>query len=142
MKKTTISRRVAAIFGRISISISTAASRHSKKDYVDSATAVKIDRWIKEKSWMEDLSQEEVARKLNLRSEQLGQYFYIRTGKSFLKWRRGMRIEEAKKLLLEDRKMPTVLIGEAVGIPDKSSFRRQFKEITGYTPAEWRRLEH
>jgi len=139
MKKNTFSRRIAAFFGRISISLSTSVSLQSRKDLVDRTTADKIDRWIKEKRWAEDLNQEEVARSMNMRSEQLGQYFYTRTGKSFLRWRRETRMEAAKLLLLEDAKMPTVLVGEAVGIPDKSSFRRQFKEITGCTPAEWRR---
>lgn len=111
------------------------------KDAVDPHTAVRIDRWTKEKGWTEDLCQEDVARKLNVRSEQLGLYFRTRTGKSFLRWRRELRVEEAKRLLMENRDMPTALVGEAVGIPDKSNFRRQFKEITGYTPAQWRHLK-
>lgn len=72
---------------------------------------------------------------------ELSLFFRIQTGKNFLKWRKERRIEEAKKLLLEDRDIPTLIIGEAVGICDKSNFRRQFKEITGFTPAEWR-LKH
>ena len=142
MKKIRILGRVAAFFGRISIAISAALSYHTQKDAVDVATAKKIDQWIKNKGWAEDLNQEEVARIMNLSSEQLGHYFRTRTGQSFLRWRRQLRIEEAQRLLLADRKMPAALVGEAVGISDKSNFRRQFKELTGCTPAEWRQSEH
>ena len=142
MKKNRILRQTAAFFGRVSIAISSALSQQAPKDLVDNATAKKIDLWIKAKGWAEDLSQEEVARMMKLSSEKLGHYFRSRTGMSFLRWRRKLRIEEASRLLLEDTTMPTALVGEAVGISDKSNFRRQFKEITGYTPAEWRRLEH
>ncbi|MBR3074743.1 MAG: helix-turn-helix domain-containing protein [Bacteroidales bacterium] len=141
MKKNIIKRRIAAFFGRISIRIASDLSFETQKDYIQEQTRIKIDKWIKEKGWTEDLSQEDVARSLNLKSEQLGQFFYLQTGKSFSRWRRELRIEEAERIMREDRKMPTVLVGESVGIPDKSNFRRQFKEITGYTPAEWRRLE-
>ena len=87
------------------------ASLKDKKSVLDTDTILKLDKWIREKRWAEDLTMQEIA------------------------------IEEAKKLLLEDRDIPTLIIGEAVGICDKSNFRRQFKEITGCTPAEWR-LKH
>ena len=141
MKKNRIIRQIASHFGRISIRIASALSFEAKKDSVREKTRMAIDEWIKEKGWTEDLSQVDVARKFNLTSEQLGQYFYTQTGMSFSKWRRELRIEEAKRIMHEDNKMPTVLVGESVGIPDKSNFRRQFKEITGYTPAEWRQSE-
>ena len=50
-------------------------------------------------------------------------------------------MDEAMRLLLENRETPANLIGEQVGISDKSNFRKQFKEITGCTPVQWR-LKH
>ena len=110
------------------------ASLKDKKSVLDTDTILKLDKWIREKRWAEDLTMQDIADELSL-------FFRIQTGKNFLKWRKERRIEEAKKLLLEDRDIPTLIIGEAVGICDKSNFRRQFKEITGCTPAEWR-LKH
>ena len=59
-------------------------------------------------------------------------------GKNFLQWRKEIRIDEAKRLLVKDKTIPTAIIGEEVGISDKSNFKRQFREITGCTPAQWR----
>ncbi|MBO7603385.1 MAG: helix-turn-helix transcriptional regulator [Bacteroidales bacterium] len=113
----------------------------NKKSVLKADTILKLDKWIREKRWAEDLTMQEIADDLQISREDLSLFFRIQTGKNFLKWRKERRIEEAKKLLLEDRDIPTLIIGEAVGICDKSNFRRQFKEITGCTPAEWR-LKH
>ena len=117
------------------------ASLKDKKSVLDTDTILKLDKWIREKRWAEDLTMQEIADELQISREELSLFFRIQTRKNFLKWRKERRIEEAKKLLLEDRDIPTLIIGEAVGICDKSNFRRQFKEITGCTPAEWR-LKH
>ena len=113
----------------------------NKKSVLKADTILKLDKWIREKRWAEDLTMQEIADDLQISREDLSLFFRIQPGKNFLKWRKERRIEEAKKLLLEDRDIPTLIIGEAVGICDKSNFRRQFKEITGCTPAEWR-LKH
>ena len=60
---------------------------------------------------------------------------------SFTQWRTGARINEAKILLLRDKTIPAALVGEAVGINDKSNFRCLFRRVTGMTPAQWR-LKH
>lgn len=117
------------------------ANLSNKKSVLKADTILKLDKWIREKRWAEDLTMQEIADDLQISREDLSLFFRIQTGKNFLKWRKERRIEEAKKLLLEDRDIPTLIIGEAVGICDKSNFRRQFKEITGCTPAEWR-LKH
>lgn len=102
---------------------------------------VGIRGWIEEKRWLEDASMQEVADRIGISRNSLSNYFILNTGKPFLRWRKEMRIEEAKKLLLKEKDLPTGIIGEAVGINDKSNFKRQFREVTGYTPAQWR-LKH
>ncbi len=84
---------------------------------------------------------DQVAEALDICHEQLSAYFILRFGQHFLRWRKEVRIEEAAKLLLSDRDIPTAIIGEAVGISDKSNFRKQFKQVKGCTPSEWR-LKH
>ena len=105
------------------------------------STSVKIQRWIEEKRWMEDASLQDVARELGISRDRLSNYFRVNTGKTFLQWRKEKRINEAKVLLIRNKDLPTGIIGEAVGICDKSNFKREFRELTGCTPAQWR-LEH
>ena len=52
-----------------------------------------------------------------------------------------MRIEDAKRLLMEQPEIPVRHIGYIIGFSDKSNFRRQFKEVVGCTPSEWRERE-
>ena len=108
---------------------------------VDEQLAAKMSLWVIEKRGAENLTMKQVADSLGITSEELGLYSWSVSGKSFLQWRKTLRIEEAKRLLLEDRETPANLLGEQVGICDKSNFRKQFKEITGCSPAEWR-LKH
>ena len=100
-----------------------------------------IEQWIADKRWAEDASLAEVACSLGIEKEDFSLYFRRKYNKSFLLWRKEVRIQEAKRLLVKYRKTPTALIGEEVGIYDKSNFKRQFREITGLTPAQWR-LKH
>lgn len=136
-----ISFKIIAKIGQLIARHAVPVSLKDKKSILNTDTILKLDRWIREKRWAEDLTMQEIADELQIGREELSLFFRIQTGKNFLKWRKERRIEEAKKLLLEDRDIPTLIIGEAVGICDKSNFRRQFKEITGFTPAEWR-LKH
>ena len=133
--------KLIAKIGQLIVRQAVPANLKNKTSVLKEDTTLKLDKWIIEKRWAEDLTMQEIADELQISREELSLFFRIQTGKSFLKWRKERRIEEAKKLLIEDRSIPTLIIGEAVGICDKSNFRRQFKEITGYTPAEWR-LKH
>lgn len=142
MKKITIIGQLAAKFGRVILNNAAIRSMMCRKEAEDADTVLIMEHWTARKGWTEDLSLEEVAEKLGLSKEDLSRYFRLHAGKNFLQWRRAIRIEEAKRQLLENKNIPTAFIGESVGIPDKSNFRRQFKRETGYTPAEWRRLKH
>ena len=97
-----------------------------------------IKQWIKEKRWTEDATLSEVAQSLGIDKDYLSKYFRRRYGKSFLQWRKEVRIKEARHLLAKDKRMPTALLGESVGINDKSNFKRQFRDLNGCTPAQWR----
>ena len=89
----------------------------------------------------------------NYRSEltltRLSEIFYISpyylsrifgeiTGISFTEYLNGVRIKEAKKLLITTA-LSVSVIAEAVGYRSCTHFGRVFKEITHYTPTEYRR---
>ncbi|TGK29476.1 AraC family transcriptional regulator [Leptospira gomenensis] len=66
-------------------------------------------------------------------SQTIGRYF----GKSFLELCRELRIEKAKRLLLETDH-PVLRVGLDAGFNSKTSFLRAFKEETGMTPTSFR----
>lgn len=108
---------------------------------VESETAEKIEKWKLERGWAEECNMHEAAARIGISKDELSLYFRHTFKKSFLQWRKEMRISEAKRLLLEDYSVSATAVGEAVGISDKSNFRHQFRELTGLTPAQWR-LKH
>ncbi len=58
-------------------------------------------------------------------------------GCSFLDYMNGYRIRFAQKKLLEEPQMRISDIADAAGFASESAFYRNFKTVTGFTPAEW-----
>ena len=98
-----------------------------------------LEKWIDEKRFTEyDKSREEIARELNTSKEILHHYFTSRLGMDFKTWRTALRIDEAKRLLLENKDASTNIIAEVSGFSDRSNFHRQFVKIVGCSPKQWR----
>ncbi len=98
-----------------------------------------IQKWVADKGYRKyDLSRDEIASQLGTTREYLHHYFMVRLGVDFKTWRTQLRIEDAKQMLLSDRKLSTNLIGEMCGFSDRSNFHRQFVKIVGCSPKEWR----
>lgn len=139
-------------FGHYTISQAEKASkkkrRISRKKETDSSKAQAdafesirktLDEWVRQKKYREyDKSREEIAAEIGTTKELLNQYFSQELGKDFRTWRTELRIEDAKNLLLSDRKMSSNLIGEMVGFSDRSNFHRQFTKLVGCSPKHWR----
>ena len=98
-----------------------------------------LDKWVKQKKFCEyDKSRDEVAKELNTTREFLHMYFTTRKGKDFKTWRTELRVNEAKKLLLDNKDLSTNVIGEMAGFSDRSNFHRQFVKLVGCSPKQWR----
>lgn len=98
-----------------------------------------IDIWVQEKRYTEyDKSREEIAQELNTSKEVLHHYFLMRKGMDFKTWRTMLRIEEAKRLLLDNKDASINMIAEVAGFSDRSNFHRQFVKIVGCSPKQWR----
>ena len=98
-----------------------------------------LDKWVKEKRYREyDKSREETAEELCTSKETLHIYFSTRMGVDFRTWRTELRIEDAKKLLLEKKNVSVNVIGEMAGFSDRANFYRQFVKFVGCSPREWR----
>ena len=79
-----------------------------------------------------------VAADIGVPADQLSIYIRVHKYKSVLNWRKELRIQEAREMLLSYPELPISVIGEMVGIDDKTNFKRQFRQVMGTRPRDWR----
>lgn len=98
-----------------------------------------LECWIRDKGWRtKTRTYAEAADQLGTDTVTLHRYFE-RQGTDFLSWRTGLRIEDAKRLLIEEPHRPASEIGHKAGFSDRSNFARQFLAHVGCTPGQWRK---
>ena len=99
--------------------------------------SVQIEKYI-ENHICEELSLEELCRKLYLSRSRLYAISKSSFGMGISDYIRSKRIELAKKMLQTDEKPVNVIAAEA-GFSDANYFTRAFKKETGLTPGEYRK---
>ncbi|MBW1989887.1 MAG: AraC family transcriptional regulator [Deltaproteobacteria bacterium] len=85
-----------------------------------------------------DLNLKSLAETLSLTPHQLSEYLNNHLETDFRSFINHYRVEEAKRLLLEDPERGVLDICFDVGFGSKSSFNAVFKKATGKTPSEYR----
>lgn len=80
----------------------------------------------------------DLAEKLKISVHQLSQAINEGLNKSFFELTAEYRVNEAKRLLIDQPNIKIEGIAEQVGYHSKSSFNTVFKKITGKTPSEYR----
>lgn len=87
-----------------------------------------------------DLNLDDLVKKLAVSRNTLSQFFrdYLKT--SFFDYISRLRVEEMKRLLLDDEKeyMTIVALSNEAGFNSKPTLNRIFKQYTGMTPSEFR----
>lgn len=86
-----------------------------------------------------NFSIQDAADKLGLSSSYLSQYFKQQTGETLTSYIASLRIRKACSLL-ETTTMPLQMVSESVGYYNENSFIRRFKQMTGVTPGEYRKI--
>jgi AraC-like DNA-binding protein len=98
-----------------------------------------LHKWVEERRYREYcISREEIAAQLNTSRSFLNRYFTQILKEDFNTWRTRLRVEDAKKVLIDNRELPINIVGEMVGFSDRSNFHRQFTRIVGCSPKQWR----
>jgi len=80
-----------------------------------------------------------IADEIGISSHKLSQLLNDNLGKSFAQYINELRIEEAKRLLVENNQFTLEAIGFEAGFSSKSTFYATFKKIVGQTPAEYKK---
>jgi len=81
---------------------------------------------------------DEISRRLRVTPEYLGTLFHREVGTSFSTYIRNVRIDKAKELLCGTQ-LKLYEIAEKTGYSDPKYFSKVFREVTGLTPAEYRK---
>lgn len=101
-----------------------------------------LAQWVADKKYREyDKSREEIAAEFDTTKELLQLYFMTNIGQDFRSWRTELRINDAKRMLLEDKGTSIQLVGELCGFSDRSNFHTQFTRLTGCSPKKWRETD-
>lgn len=113
-------------------------SSKNTQTVIDARITEGLDRWIAEKGFCRpDSGLESVAETINVNREALSYYCRTVLHVKFLSWRKQLRINEACRIMKEKPGTSISDLAQLVGIADRSNFRRQFFEITGFTPSEF-----
>lgn len=87
-----------------------------------------------------EIGRMEVAEAVHLNPDYLSRLFKSETGRSVIEYLLELRMEEAKKLLVETKEQVSE-IAVKVGYSDISYFTKQFKKFFGISPREYRKRE-
>ena len=97
-----------------------------------------IERWRKAQGYSQpDVNSTNLAAKLRVPKRQLILYLSVYEGKTFRVWLSELRIEEAKRMLIEDENYKLETIAYACGFSHRNYLQNRFKAITGFTLREW-----
>lgn len=94
---------------------------------------------IEEKPYLNSsLRLQDLAQHLNLSNHYISQVINDLDGKNFADFVNEYRVEEAKKMLLDDDQKKIIHVAYDTGFNNKVSFHNAFKRFTGMAPSEFR----
>lgn len=95
-----------------------------------------------EENYYKKISVQSIAEHFNYNGNYLNNLFKQETGVTLLEYITKVRIETAKKLLVEEPDMKIYEICETVGYQHETYFRNLFKRYTGFSPKEYRNINN
>ncbi|WP_231637483.1 helix-turn-helix domain-containing protein [Paenibacillus sp. FJAT-27812] len=98
---------------------------------------LEMRKMIEEEYVNPNMSLEYLSEKFNMNAKYVSKLFKETTGEKFIDFLIHIRLNEAKRLLLESRKS-VQSIAEEVGYTNAISFTRIFKKVVGSSPGEYR----
>ncbi len=108
------------------------------QEHLESSLAEDIENYLKARL-CERITLEDLCREFHFGTSTLCNVFRKRTGKPILRYFLELKIEEAKRLLYEDRRTITE-ISEHLGFENPQYFSRIFRQYVGVCPREFRSM--
>ncbi|MDR2907186.1 MAG: helix-turn-helix domain-containing protein [Bacteroidales bacterium] len=104
-----------------------------------SALEGRIRQWVAHRQYIKQgITIKDMAVQIGTNRSYLSAYINQYEQKTFREWINGLRIEEAKRLLLENPNMERWQLAEQVGYKNCDDFSIQFKKVTGQTLTAYR----
>jgi AraC-like DNA-binding protein len=98
-----------------------------------------VIKWKRKKGYCQsNISLKSVARECGFSDSRFAQYLRQEENATFNEWISRLRMEEAKRILINQSSLSTEQVGKRLGFSTKSGFITWFKQQTGYTPESWR----
>jgi AraC-like DNA-binding protein len=100
----------------------------------------RIELWVANKEFTQQgITVDILSARLFTNPKYISTYINTHKKQTFRKWINEIRIEEAKSILAEEPDATLIDVAHRTGYADKSHFLRQFKELNGISPTEWRK---
>jgi len=100
----------------------------------------KLENWLEEKLFLQPgVTVDEIALQIGTNQKYLSVYFNQYMNKPFRTWINELRIEEAKRLLIDYPDMTIKQISDKAGFSRNSYFWNLFLKNAGQTPLAWRK---
>ncbi|WP_313180045.1 response regulator transcription factor [Lacrimispora sp.] len=113
-------------------------SYRSSNSRLDQRSICELLETYLQENYQQEISFQELGEKFGFTPEYLGKLFKKHTGETPSKYLTRLRMNEAKRLLLNNPDMEIQKVGELVGYRDGFYFSRTFKSHTGIQPSEFR----
>lgn len=102
--------------------------------------STRLEGWIRDNGYTKQgLTLEDLSRTLDTNRTYLSDYIRTCYGLSFREWITGLRIEYAKKELMQHPYMTVSAVSEEAGFMSLSYFTKIFTDKTGCSPAKWKK---
>ena len=111
----------------------------SQKIYGKTGSVLQVKKYL-ETHFMDNVSLQDVAEKVNLDKSYLGRVFREECGITVMGYLKNIRIEKAKELLLCG--MGASEVAMQTGFADPAYFAKIFKQEMGITPSRYREYHH
>lgn len=125
-------------FEKILVSVCREIRNYTVKD--TEHTVGKIKKYIEMNYKKENLSLGEISRIFNMSPNYICRIFKEQTGSTLINYISGLRILQAKKLLVETD-LKICEISDKLGYSSQYYFSMGFKKATGYSPKEYRKMK-
>lgn len=112
----------------------------AKRQYVEKEKIVHDVIAFLESRYMHEVTMDALAARIHLHPTRMMKLFKELTGMTIFHYLNQFRINQAKLLLYLNKELPVAEIGAMVGFKQPSHFSRNFKEIVGLTPEQYRKL--
>jgi YesN/AraC family two-component response regulator len=109
----------------------------SQMESHDTEGKIRKAREFIKRNYNKSISLKDISQMSYLSPKYFSRVFKEKTGKSFIEFRVGLRIEAAKQFLRKSS-YSISQIAYTVGYQNPDSFMKMFKRITGFTPSEYR----